>query len=117
MKDDETKLPMDSDAEKLYEDGKHRRYNLLFTVNGGAFAIAKLCAQAQKCDQALGQLTPSLLAVGMMLFTAFMTFDIWMFGRRMAKRVEVFEWPGQLVLALTGSLISIGWLLAAIPWR
>jgi hypothetical protein len=112
MTADETKL----DAERLYEDGKHRRYNLLFAVNGGAFAIAKLCAEAQKCDQALGQLTPSILAVGMMLFTAFMTYDIWMFGTRM-KECGVFKWQGKLVLALIGSLISIGWLLAAIPWR
>jgi hypothetical protein len=27
---------------RAYEDGKHRRYELLFAVNGGAFAIAKL---------------------------------------------------------------------------
>ncbi len=24
---------------KAYEDGKHRRYNLLLTVNGGSFAL------------------------------------------------------------------------------
>jgi hypothetical protein len=31
-----------SDVNKAYEDGKHRRYGLLFAVNGGAFAIARL---------------------------------------------------------------------------
>jgi hypothetical protein len=30
------------EASELYENGKHRRYSLLFSVNGGAFAIAKL---------------------------------------------------------------------------
>ena len=28
-----------------YEVGKHRRYSLLFAVNGGAFAVAKLLGQ------------------------------------------------------------------------
>ena len=32
------------DALELYENGKHRRYSLLFSVNGGAFAIAKILA-------------------------------------------------------------------------
>lgn len=27
-----------------YEQGKHRRYSLLFSVNGGAFAITQLLA-------------------------------------------------------------------------
>jgi hypothetical protein len=106
------------DAEKVYEDGKHRRYNLLFAVNGGAFAVAKLCATSPEGDRAtLGRLTPSLLAIGLTLFTVCMTFDIWFFGLRMAKRVQVFEWPGQLVLAAIGTLISVRWMLAAFPWR
>jgi hypothetical protein len=29
------------EASELYENGKHRRYELLFAVNGGAFAIVK----------------------------------------------------------------------------
>jgi hypothetical protein len=32
------------DCFKAYEEGKHRRYNLLFGVNGGAFAVAKFFA-------------------------------------------------------------------------
>jgi hypothetical protein len=38
---EEKKIP---ESFKAYEDGKHRRYNLLFAVNGGAFAVAKLFA-------------------------------------------------------------------------
>jgi hypothetical protein len=30
------------DKVSLYEEGKHRRYSLLFSVNGGAFAVAKI---------------------------------------------------------------------------
>lgn len=29
------------DVSELYENGKHRRYSLLFAVNGGTLAIAK----------------------------------------------------------------------------
>jgi hypothetical protein len=36
---EEKKVP---ESFKTYEDGKHRRYTLLFAVNGGAFAVAKL---------------------------------------------------------------------------
>ena len=38
------------DALAYFEDGKHRRNTLLFAVNGGAFAVAKLlvaCAGAR----------------------------------------------------------------------
>ena len=30
------------DAVTIYEDGKHRRYTLLFSVNGAVAAIAKI---------------------------------------------------------------------------
>ena len=40
----ESKLGSYKEAFKLYEDGKHRRYQLLFAVNGGAFAIGRLFA-------------------------------------------------------------------------
>jgi hypothetical protein len=36
---EEPRIP---DIFRAYEEGKHRRYNLLFAVNGGAFAVAKL---------------------------------------------------------------------------
>jgi hypothetical protein len=102
-----------SEAEKLYEDGKHRRYNLLFAANGGAFAVAKLFAESQKCPQVLGELKLTYLATGMALFSVAMTFDLWTFGLRMRKRspAPVFRWPGQLVLSAIGLLLAAGWIL------
>jgi hypothetical protein len=43
---------------KAYENGKHRRYNLLFSVNSGAFAVAKLFTDPKLlCD---GKVAPHL---------------------------------------------------------
>lgn len=41
-----------SDPDKLdglrtYIDGKFKRYNILFAVNGGAFAVAKLFGKSE----------------------------------------------------------------------
>lgn len=114
---------------KAYEDGKHRRYSLLFTVNGGAFAVAKLFANAEilsdpKTAKVLGSLTLCQLSFGMILFTALMTFDIYIFGHRMRKYIlEVakqrnvsiwqgpFSGPGKVVLVTIGALICVGWWL------
>jgi hypothetical protein len=55
---------------KLYEDGKHRRYELLFAVNGGAFAIGKLFVEHQQgADKFLKDLSLNQVAVGMIVFT------------------------------------------------
>jgi hypothetical protein len=63
------------DAFGIYEDGKHRRYSLLFAVNGAIAAIVKL---APKDD--LGTRGSVLLAVLMIIFTSIMGWDIWLFG-------------------------------------
>jgi hypothetical protein len=106
-----------SEAEKLYEDGKHRRYGLLFAVNGGAFAVAKLFAEGPKCRDGLGGLTIAELAYGMVLFTGVMAFDIWKFGMKMRKRTpgaaRVFGTPGRVVLLAIGLLVAMGWLLVS----
>jgi hypothetical protein len=68
---------------KTYEDGKHGRYKLLFAVNGGAFAVAKLLGE--KGAAVANSLTISHLAVGMILFTTVMSFDILTFGLKMRK--------------------------------
>lgn len=120
------------DAFKIYEDGKHRRYNLLFAVNGGAFALAKLLtertssavAAAQDCSQklsqlcagsdaaVLGSLTLGHVAIGMIIFSAIMTADIFMFGCKMRKASkDFFERPGQVVVLLVGLLLCVGWSL------
>ena len=79
--------------EQAYEDGKHRRYSLLFAVNGGAFAAARLlAAPAAAATTAnatgvagvvLGNLHLEHLALGMARFTTVMAVDIDAFGRRM----------------------------------
>src|SRR5215467_3036893 len=80
---------------KAYEDGKHRRYELLFAVNGGAFAVAKLYAD-KNTAAFLGNLTLRELAFGMILFTIVMVADIFMFGEKMrtAYLLDAFGWPG-----------------------
>jgi len=107
---------------KGYEDGKHRRYNLLFAVNGGAFAVAKLLGE--RGTAGVGNLTTSHLAVGMIIFTAIMGFDIFMFGRKMRKQsmpdsqpdsqktslwTGLFGWEGRFVVVAISILISVGW--------
>jgi hypothetical protein len=106
---------------KLYEDGKHRRYELLFAVNGGAFAVAKLFS---KCNAAsfVGGLTLREVACGLAAFTVLMFIDIWVFGWRMRRAIEggatpwnrgVFSAWGMGVLAGLCFLIVAGWLLVA----
>ena len=114
---------------KAYEDGKHRRYNLLFAVNGGAFAVAKLFTDPKflcegKIPAVLGGLTLGRLSFGMILFTALMTLDIYMFGYKMRElmlegQAGVSPWqgpfsvPGKAVLVAIGALICVGWLSVA----
>ena len=104
------------EALDYYEDGKHRRYTLLFAVNGGAFAVAKLLtAEASKSAVVLGNLTLPELSIGMALFTCFMVWDIFAFGERVrATYLEsVFQFQGKVVLVLLGALQLAGWLLVA----
>ena len=91
------------DSFKAYEEGKHRRYNLLFAVNGGAFAIAKLFSEA-KMAPVLGTLTLPQLSFGMIVFTTVMVWDIFAFGQKMrtAYLPDQFGWIGKAVLLLIG---------------
>jgi hypothetical protein len=116
------KLP---DCFKDYEAGKGRRYGLLFSVNGGAFAIAKLLVDPRAATL-LGGLALEHLALGMLLFTTAMVADIYAFGRAMrstlpadafeadGQTLAVFGRPGKIVLLAIGLLIAVGWLLVAI---
>ena len=102
------------DAFELYENGKNRRYNLLFSVNGGAFAIAKLLlGEPGKAGVVLGGLKLTHLSIGMALLTVVMTADIFAFGLKMRKWYlhGAFDWRGKAVLLLLGALIVAGWLL------
>ena len=91
----------------------------MFAVNGGAFAIARLLtAEPGKPGVVLGSLTLQELAIGMALFTAFMTWDIYVFGLKMraAYLRNSFEWQGKAVLIVLGALQVAGWLLVGAPW-
>jgi hypothetical protein len=123
-----------------YENGKHRRYELLFAVNGGAFALVKLLPIIAKAspDPAkvneiltdpkmpfLGQLSVNHVALGMIAFTVIMFIDIAAFGRAIRKwhyRIypEKQKWrPGENIFSLIGffvlfalcTLICSGWYL------
>ena len=102
------------EAFDLYENGKHRRYSLLFAVNGGAFAVAKLLAgEPGKQGVVLGNLTLLQLSIGMALSTVVMVIDIYCFGDKMRKTFlpKAFGIQGKVVLVLLGVLQCIGWLL------
>jgi hypothetical protein len=114
------------DIFRAYEEGKHRRYNLLFAVNGGAFAIVELFTTRtgsptvlDPTDPILGSLTLSQLSLGMALFTIVMSLDIFMFGERMREKSErekgpeLFGQQGKLVLVSIGLLIVAGWTLVS----
>jgi len=113
-----------------YENGKHRRYELLFAVNGGAFAVAKIFPDISKPDPDkvkifLGGLTVSHLAIGMIAFTLIMLVDITAFGlgmRRWAHQIKplddswsvwggVFSVIGMAVLFVLSVLICGAWYL------
>jgi hypothetical protein len=104
------------DAFALYEEGKHRRYSLLFSVNGGAFAVAKLLTGEGGKRIVLGDLSLSQLSLGMLLFTAVMTWDIFAFGLKMRRNYlpGAFETQGKVVLLLLGVLICLGWFLVGL---
>jgi hypothetical protein len=103
-------MPVVSDGFKIYEEGKHRRYTLLFAVNGGAFAIAKVIGENTGC------LTLRHLSLGMILFTAVMVWDIFEFGKKMrVYDSDLFKPIGKAVLLIIGFLICAGWFLVACP--
>jgi hypothetical protein len=102
------------DTFTAYEEGKYRRYSLLFAVNGGAFAVAKLFADPPEQSAVLGDLRLWQLSLGMVLFTIVMVSDSIMFGQNMHKKLpELFRWQGKLVVTLIGLLISAGWTLVS----
>jgi len=93
---------------------KHRRYSLLFAINGGAFAVAKLFGEKDAAP-ILGHLRLTQLAVGMAVLTAIIVIDIFMFGEKMRSMYlpNAFGWQGKAVLISIGATICIGWLLVA----
>jgi hypothetical protein len=102
---------------QFYEDGKSRRYNLLFAVNGGVLAIAKFFPSPGGAF--LSELTVRQVAAGMAIFTVLMGIDIWVFGMRMREAGKdtgasagrgIFSWWGRGVLAAICTLLVLAWL-------
>jgi hypothetical protein len=106
-----------NDRSKAYEDGKHRRYDLLFKVNGGAFAIVSLVGKSftfTTDDRILHQLHLWHVSAGMAALTTVLTADIFAFGIKMhCKDKDLFTWAGKLVLFLIGLLLTTAWVLVS----
>lgn len=106
-------------AMKAYTDGKMMRFNLLFSVNGGAFAIARVLfgenSAGPNSPRVLGGLSLQALAIGMSVFTFFMCLDLWVYGAIIKRTIykDAFGWPGKVVVSVIGFLLICGWLLAA----
>lgn len=112
LENDQQKL----DGLRTYIDGKMRRYGLLFSVNGGALAIAKLMAD-DNTAKLLGRLSVRQLALGAIVFTIVMVVDIWRFGQMMRKKFLgelAFSKPGKIILLMLGMLLVVSWLLVAV---
>jgi hypothetical protein len=112
LKNDPDKL----DGMRTYIDGKMRRYSLLFSVNGGAFAIAKLLAD-DNTAKLMGRLTVQHLAFGAIVFTIVMVVDIWLFARMMKQQFLedlAFNKPGKTILLLLGALLIVSWVLVGL---
>jgi hypothetical protein len=113
-----TKPTLDlKDVYSLYESGKSRRYGLLFSVNGGAFAILSLLVK--DTDKAVDARWAALpIAVAMLSFTAIMIWDIHNFGEKMAALggpLNLYKrgGPGRQVLWLLGILLILAWIAVA----
>jgi hypothetical protein len=104
------------DGLSLYSSGQMKRYYLLFAVNGGAFAIAKLFGESEP-QAVVGGLSLQALAIGCILFTALMWRDIYAFGELLRTQFfdgrDVFQEGAKLILACLCVLLILGWLLAA----
>ena len=96
----------------LYLEGKMKRYSLLFSVNGGAFAIAKFSGEGHD----IGGFSITSLSVGAALFTVIMTADIWLWGAAMRERHgrRLFGPVGQTILLMIGALLFSGWILVGL---
>jgi hypothetical protein len=98
---------------KTYNDGKFSRLNLMFAVNGGAFAIAKLLFENNK--PLLGKITLPHVAFGAIIFTVVMIADTWHWSSMMKKHFLedlAFSCFGKIALILLGLLIILAWALA-----
>lgn len=103
------------DVFEIYETGKNRRYNLLFAVNGGAFAVLSFLVTEAPIKH--GNLVIIWIGLAMVTFSAVMGYDIYKFGfymRHLSGNLKLFGRAGQRVLKLIVSLLIVAWVGAAI---
>jgi predicted membrane protein len=103
------------DVYTLYESGKGRRYGLLFSVNGGAFAILSFLIK-DACNDTLMHcsMVAVAVAIGMVLFTWIMWRDINEFGTKMGELAQahgekLYEKTGKFVLRALALLLTFAW--------
>jgi len=101
--------PVEPQQQTLYLEGKMKRYSLLFQVNGGAFAIAKLL----DAPEPPGGLGIAALSLGALVFSVLMTADIWLWGAGMRNTysARIFRPVGQSILLMIGALLCSAWVL------
>ena len=109
---DEGKIDTQLKVLQTYSEGKMKRYGLLFSVNGGAFALAKFGPEKTAA------IPPAVIGFGAILFTVIMTLDIWMFGTAMRQQFGhvqegLFGQHGRIVLLSLGLLLITASGLAA----
>lgn len=111
------------DVYGTYQEGKMKRYGLLFSVNGGAYAVVTW--KAEHPDNPLGasaSLTNIAVVVALTasLLSALMFVDIWLFGRMMRQQAPkdelVYFGPhGKAVLTSIVLVLGAAWTALLIP--
>jgi hypothetical protein len=106
------------DVYQLYESGKHRRYGLLFSVNGGAFALVTFLFKGPSPEILVHPIwLLGIVGGAMIAFSIVMMTDIRSFGyrmRRLGGPLDLFGPIGQQVLTLITILLVGVWAAAII---
>ncbi len=108
----------------VYQDGKSRRFSLLFTVNGGAFALLGFLAgdQPRIAFSFVTVWAFVVIPLAMIIFTQRMRDDLFVFGEGM-NRVwqdldlacpEIFSAKEQKIVRSVTRLICAAWALAVV---
>jgi hypothetical protein len=100
---------------EIYENGKGRRYKLLFAVNGGAYVLIGFLVDkgdALKLSP-VGVWAFVLIPLALAFYTLLMYWDIDAFGKRM-KRIDddLYQKQGQRHLLYVCMLLMVAWVLA-----